>query len=194
MHALRRKILETSLQLVPQEGWTVANLARACEQLQLSPASQGLFPRGGAQIIEFFHNKSRETLKDACNVPNWNGMDKMQRLSHLMRTRLEHVIPLHGQWPQAIAIQSMPQNLEHSIRNNALLVDEVCHLAGLRSASMRWYADRAVVAVTYSACELHLIADSSPDYQETWDFLERRIGDLREGEQATQMLPDWFWK
>ena len=38
-----------------------------------------------------------------------------------------------------------------------------------------WYTKRAVVAGIYSATEMHMVTDHSPELSDTWRFLQRRI-------------------
>ena len=41
-----------------------------------------------------------------------------------------------------------------------------------------YYTKRASLAAIYKSTELYLLQDKSPDYQDTWHFLNRRISDL----------------
>ena len=43
---------------------------------------------------------------------------------------------------------------------------------------MSWYTKRALVSKLYAVTELHLIQDTSPDKEATWEFLDRRIDDV----------------
>ena len=43
-----------------------------------------------------------------------------------------------------------------------------------------YYTKRASLAAVYKATELHMIQDSSEDFQETWHFLDRRLSNLAE--------------
>lgn len=46
---------------------------------------------------------------------------------------------------------------------------------------MSWYTRRLALLGVYKSCELHIIQDGSHDYQETWDFLDRRLNDFTSG-------------
>ncbi|KAM9754814.1 ubiquinone biosynthesis protein COQ9, mitochondrial isoform 1-T1 [Menidia menidia] len=46
------------------------------------------------------------------------------------------------------------------------------------TSQMNWYTKRAVLTGIYNTTELVMIQDSSPDYQDTWSFLENRIQDV----------------
>ncbi|KAM4572793.1 ubiquinone biosynthesis protein COQ9, mitochondrial isoform 1-T1 [Odontesthes bonariensis] len=54
------------------------------------------------------------------------------------------------------------------------------HPRNIRPATsqMNWYTKRAVLTGIYNTTELVMIQDSSPDYQDTWSFLENRIQDV----------------
>lgn len=43
---------------------------------------------------------------------------------------------------------------------------------------MNWYTKRAALTGIYNTTELVMIQDSSPDYQDTWAFLDNRIQDV----------------
>ena len=48
----------------------------------------------------------------------------------------------------------------------------------LFAMQMSWYTKRLSLAAVYKASEIHMLQDSSPDYVETWEFLDRRIEGL----------------
>ena len=43
-------------------------------------------------------------------------------------------------------------------------------------SSLGWYADRAAVGALYQACEVFMVADTSPGFQDTYDFVDTRCG------------------
>ncbi|KAJ4937772.1 hypothetical protein JOQ06_002403 [Pogonophryne albipinna] len=46
------------------------------------------------------------------------------------------------------------------------------------TAQMNWYTKRAALTGIYNTTELVMLQDSSPDFQDTWDFLDNRIQDV----------------
>ncbi|XP_054899421.1 ubiquinone biosynthesis protein COQ9, mitochondrial isoform X1 [Poeciliopsis prolifica] len=46
------------------------------------------------------------------------------------------------------------------------------------TSQMNWYTKRAVLTGLYNATELVMLQDSSPDFQDTWTFLDNRIQDV----------------
>lgn len=43
---------------------------------------------------------------------------------------------------------------------------------------MNWYTKRAALMGIYNTTELVMLQDSSPDFQDTWNFLDNRIQDV----------------
>ncbi|XP_038142880.1 ubiquinone biosynthesis protein COQ9, mitochondrial isoform X1 [Cyprinodon tularosa] len=46
------------------------------------------------------------------------------------------------------------------------------------TSQMNWYTKRAVLTGLYNTTELVMLQDSSPDFQDTWTFLDNRIQDV----------------
>lgn len=60
------------------------------------------------------------------------------------------------------------------------------------SLQFNWYTRRAVLAGIYNTTELVMMQDSSPDFEDTWRFLENRINDaMNMGHTAKQVVGDW---
>lgn len=59
---------------------------------------------------------------------------------------------------------------------------------GWVSLQFNWYTRRAVLAGIYNTTELVMMQDSSPDFEDTWRFLENRISDaMNMGHTAKQV-------
>lgn len=57
------------------------------------------------------------------------------------------------------------------------------------SLQFNWYTRRAVLAGIYNTTELVMMQDSSPDFEDTWRFLENRINDaMNMGHTAKQVV------
>ena len=42
---------------------------------------------------------------------------------------------------------------------------------------INWYTKRGIAGSIYVATEVYMLTDKSPDFKDTWDFLERRMAD-----------------
>ncbi|VAI85780.1 unnamed protein product [Triticum turgidum subsp. durum] len=76
-----------------------------------------------------------------------------ERLSRLVRMRLEMQTPYISKWPQA---------LRTSLKQRAVLVDEIWHAAGDSGSDIDWYVKRTVLGGIYSASEVYMLTDNSP--------------------------------
>jgi hypothetical protein len=62
--------------------------------------------------------------------------------------------------------------------------DELWYLSGDRSTNINWYVRRYLLTKAYILTELYMIQDKSNNYQETWEFLDRRIAELELAERV----------
>uniref|UniRef100_A0A8C3WQD8 Ubiquinone biosynthesis protein n=1 Tax=Catagonus wagneri TaxID=51154 RepID=A0A8C3WQD8_9CETA len=83
-----------------------------------------------------------------------------EQLQHRILTAALAFVPAHGWTAEAIA----------------------------EGAQFNWYTRRAVLAGIYNTTELVMMQDSSPDFEDTWRFLENRINDaMNMGHTAKQV-------
>ncbi|KAJ0030849.1 hypothetical protein Pint_13534 [Pistacia integerrima] len=100
-----------------------------------------------------------------------------ERISKLIKIRLEMQAPYISKWPQALSIQAQPLNVPTSFKQRAMLVDEIWHAAGDEASDIDWYVKRTVLGGIYSTTEIYMLTDSSPDFRDTWTFLDGRVKD-----------------
>ena len=62
--------------------------------------------------------------------------------------------------------------------------DQIWTALGDSSDDVNWYTKRATLAGVYSATVLFWLGDDSPDHQNTWAFLDRRIDDVMQIEKV----------
>ncbi|KAJ1555657.1 Ubiquinone biosynthesis protein coq9, mitochondrial, partial [Nowakowskiella sp. JEL0078] len=86
--------------------------------------------------------------------------------------------PYVRRWPEAVALLALPKNIPTTMSNLHELVDEMWYLSGDRSVDMNYYSKRTLLAGVYTSTELFMTQDRSPDFQETLEFLNRRLADV----------------
>ena len=92
--------------------------------------------------------------------------------------RLRANDPVIRHWQQALSIMAQPAYVPASLKELALLADEIWFLAGDTAVDSSWYSKRATLAAVYSATELFMATDSSPGFRETEQFLDRRLEEV----------------
>ena len=68
-----------------------------------------------------------------------------------------------------------PSHIPVSLRELALLSDEILFLAGDSSVDSSWYTKRLALSTAYASTELFMTTDTSPNFGETEAFLSRRL-------------------
>ena len=70
---------------------------------------------------------------------------------------------------------AQPSFVPASLKELALLSDEIWYLAGDRAVDSSWYSKRASLSMIYSTSELFMTNDKSADFVDTRKFLDRRL-------------------
>ncbi|XP_070763617.1 ubiquinone biosynthesis protein COQ9, mitochondrial [Enoplosus armatus] len=182
---LQARILTAALEFVPLHGWSMEAVAAAAETLGLSSASTGMFYNGAGDLVLHFiaqcNSQLIEILAEQHNQVQLGQAEPKKTADFLrdaVETRLRMYIPYIESWPQAMSILLLPHNIPDSLKHLSTLVDDIWYYAGDRSTDMNWYTKRAALTGIYNTTELVMLQDSSPDFQDTWNFLDNRIQDV----------------
>ncbi|XP_050215454.1 uncharacterized protein LOC126666661 [Mercurialis annua] len=181
------RVLQASLRPVLRFGWTEEAMIAGAREAGVSPAIVGSFPRKEAALVEFFMDECLQLLMD--RIDSGEGLQNLvpsERISKLVRIRLEMQAPYISKWPQALSIQAHPSNLPTSFKQRAVLLDEIWHAAGDEGSDIDWYAKRTVLGGIYSTTEVYMLTDSSPDFRDTWAFLDNRVKDAFDLKKTVQ--------
>ncbi|CAK7568211.1 MAG: Ubiquinone biosynthesis protein coq9, mitochondrial [Sporothrix epigloea] len=93
----------------------------------------------------------------------------------------------------ALAIMAQPSHVPASLRELALLADEIWALAGDTAVDPTWYTKRAAVSAIYASSELFMTTDNSgPDFPATREFLERRFRESSELGGYVRSVGEWL--
>lgn len=60
------------------------------------------------------------------------------------------------------SLQLYPANAPTSLRQRAVLIDEIWHLVGDRATNADWYAKRGLLGGWYNLSEVYMLTDLSP--------------------------------
>jgi len=96
-----------------------------------------------------------------------------------------------GRWQEALAVMAQPSYVPASIRELALLADEILFLAGDTSVDPSWYTKRAALSTIYASSELFMTNDKSEGFCETQAFLHRRLGEARSLGGVVNSVRQW---
>ncbi|KAK7363319.1 hypothetical protein VNO77_05458 [Canavalia gladiata] len=190
----KARVLHASLPHVIKLGWTEAALIAGARDVGLSPSIVGSLSRKEAALIEFFMDECLQRLVDKIDSDkSLKNLTPSDCISKLIRFRLEMQAPYISTWPQALSIQAQPANVPTSFKQRAMLMDEIWHAAGDNASDIDWYAKRTILGGIYSTTEIYMLTDSSPDFRDTWAFLDARVKDafdLKKTIQEAQYLAE----
>uniref|UniRef100_A0A8C6RUT3 Ubiquinone biosynthesis protein n=1 Tax=Nannospalax galili TaxID=1026970 RepID=A0A8C6RUT3_NANGA len=192
---LQHRILTAALEFVPAQGWTTEAIAEGAQSLGLSSAAANMFGSDGSELILHFVTQCNArltcVLEEEQKLVQLGQAEKRktdQFLRDAVETRLRMLIPYIEHWPRALSILLLPHNIPPSLNLLTSMVDDMWHYAGDQSTDFNWYTRRAVLAGIYNTTELVMMQDSSPDFEDTWRFLENRINDaMNMGHTAKQV-------
>lgn len=182
-------ILSAALAHVPGHGFTTTALTYGARDAGYLDISTNLFPSGPFSIVNYHLVTQRLALaKHASSLPPQT--DITSNIRSLALHRLHGNKPIIHRWQEALALLSTARHLPTSLRELALLSDELLFLAGSTTVTSAWYTNRAALAAIYASAELFMTQDKSKGFVETEGFLRRR---LEEGEKVRGGL-DMFGK
>lgn len=184
METARDRLLEAALPHVPFDGWSQATLAAAIADSGLAPGlAAGLFPRGGIDLAVAYHRRGDRLMAGALAARNDLATLKIrERIALAIRLRLS------GAEREAVrrgaALFALPA---HAAEGAGLIwgtADAIWTALGDPSRDINWYSKRATLSAVYGATVLYWLGDESADHAATWDFLDRRIGDVMSFEKT----------
>ncbi|RDX64398.1 Ubiquinone biosynthesis protein COQ9, mitochondrial, partial [Mucuna pruriens] len=188
------RVLQASLPYT-KLGWSEAALIAGARDVGLSPSIVGSLSRKEAAVVEYFMDDCLQRLVDKIDSDeSLKNLTPSECISKLIRIRLEMQAPYISTWPQALSIQAQPVNVPTSFKQRAVLVDEIWHAAGDNASEIDWYAKRTILGGIYSTTEIYMLTDSSPDFRDTWAFLDARVKDafdLKKTIQEKLSVPGW---
>ncbi|XP_030832028.1 ubiquinone biosynthesis protein COQ9, mitochondrial-like [Strongylocentrotus purpuratus] len=181
---IQKIVLNTALEFVPIHGWTVQSLSEAAKHEGYPGVAHGMFPRGGGDLMHHFVKECNSQLAEQLALDTSKEVEEGERkktcavIRDALQTRLRMIIPYHAQWPEAMVLTARPENVAEHFNNLANLMDTIWYHAGDKSAHFNWYTKRISLAAVYKSSELCFIQDKSPDFEETWTFLDNRLTDF----------------
>ncbi|KAK7752114.1 Ubiquinone biosynthesis protein coq9, mitochondrial [Diatrype stigma] len=207
-----RAILSAAYAHVPEHGFTQSALSLGARDAGYLDISTNVLPDGPFSLIRYhlvtqreaLAPKSREIFNTATTTAatqpgeeapyslpaggQWTVGDKVERLTW---ERLLGNRNVNHRWQEALAVMAQPSRAAPSLRELALLADEICHLAGDASVDPSWYAKRASLSAVYVASELFMTNDRSAGHAETRDFLRRRLEEASRAAGALGSVAQW---
>lgn len=174
--ASREEILDAMLSHVPFDGWTSTSRRRAAGDIGLDEGALRLeFPGGLREMVGAFLKRIDAEMLTALEKIDPVEMKIRDRIRTAVLTRLD----INDRYREAVhrtaAWLALPGHGQIGARALWRAADIMWRWAGDTSTDYNWYTKRAILSAVYGSTLMVWLNDSSDDYGETCDFLDRRI-------------------
>ena len=201
---MQAQLLAAALPHVAFDGWSETSLRAACQDLSITRQMAALAcPRGAIDLAIRFHHDGDEAMQVVLQKTDINAMKIREKITFSVRARLDAVRDKEAV-RRGATLMALPQ---HAAEGAGLVwgtCDRIWASIGDSSADVNWYTKRLTLSSVYSATVLYWLGDNSPNHQDTWTFLDRRIENVMQFEKfkaqvnanplAKQLLagPNWL--
>jgi ubiquinone biosynthesis protein COQ9 len=180
--ALKNTLLDAAIAHVPFDGWSDATLRAGLADAGIDAATgRILFPKGGVDLALAYHRRGDAAMRDALSREDLAALRFRDRVARAVRLRIEAAdIELVR---RGTTLFALPQNAMAGAGAVWGTADAIWTALGDQTRDLNWYSKRATLSAVYGATVLFWLGDDSQDHQATWEFLDRRIGDVMEIEK-----------
>lgn len=187
-----------------QYGWTEEAIAQGVLSAGFPPTYIGMVKDSRNKpldLISFFMEQCNNQMEEKLGVfckggKNSDGArpNRADVLEFAVRTRLEMVTQYINskRWHEGMALGAMyPSNAVTTASQLEDLMDAIAvgmstvdaktsasHLHSNGSLPPLGQIERVAIGAVYVATELHMLADTSDGFEDTWSFLKERVGEL----------------
>jgi len=195
---IKLELLDASLKQVMRYGWSKDAVRAAAEELGRPSVVAGLVKGGGAELVLHHVAVCNEQLnmwmeKEVARQREAGGkikVGKFVREAVVQRLSMNGEYVRADRWAEALALTAVPPHCEGALKGMQTLCDDIWYHAGDISTDYNWYTKRITLAAVYGATEVFMLQDRSANFEETWAFLDRRLGDLQAAPSLAQVPGD----
>jgi ubiquinone biosynthesis protein COQ9 len=186
-------IIAAALPLIPFDGWNQQTLAKAAQDAGYKRTDViRIFSGGAIEAVDTFLRNADAQMAEDLKSYYLEKMKIRERIATAVRIR----ISLHNQHREAlrrtIAMQALPLYSMHALKNLYATVDAIWYAIGDTSTDFNFYTKRLTLAGVYMSTLLFWLDDKTPGFEASWEFLDRRIGDVMQIEKAKSKIKSWF--
>lgn len=177
--SLRSRLLDGALAHVPFEGWTEQALMKGAEDQGYAPAmALEAFPGGVPDAIDYASQRADHAMLEAVEKMDLSKMRTRDRVAAAIRARLELSVRHREAIQRALAVLALPHNVPLGAKTLWRTVDAIWYAAGDTATDFNFYTKRGLLAGVYSATLVYWLNDRSPECEDTWRFLDRRLDEV----------------
>ncbi len=167
------------------DGWNEKAIVAAAAEMGVDGDLANLACKGRAiDLIALWINAVDAEMAHRLPPQKLNAMKIRARITALIATRLEIMAPDKEALRRALTIMAMPQNLAASAKLGWRSADRMWRLAGDTATDFNHYTKRMTLSAIYASVLAVFVNDGSDNFDETRNFLDRRIENIMQFEKV----------
>ncbi|MBT4889124.1 MAG: COQ9 family protein [Rhodospirillales bacterium] len=183
MEQVREKIMLATLANVPFDGWCRDAInAGAIEAGYDADMALRAFPGETGDVIQLWVDWSDAQMLEALDgLEGWEDMSVTARITAAVKARIMVNAQHRETLRRTLSWYALPLNVPLAVQATLSTVNSMWYAAGDTSTDFNYYSKRGLLTTVYTATVLYWMSDEGDEegnFPETWDFLERRLGDL----------------
>ena len=178
MNAKQQKIVDSILAAVPQEGWTQEAFLRGTRGA--APADiRKFFPHGITDVVTAYHASIDEAMQVSIKAKrNFPALRVRDKITFAVRARLEAITETREAMRRLLVWSMLPRHIRAATKTLWNAADAIWVAAGDDATDYNYYTKRLLLIAVMKSTLSFWLNDESKNYQDTWDFLDRRIADV----------------
>lgn len=179
----KQQLLDAMLIHVPFDGWSETGFRAAIADCDIDDGlARAICPRGAVDLALAFHARGDAAMLERIKSEDLSGLKFREKIAAAVRFRLEAVEDKELV-RRGMTLFSLPTHAADGAKALWGTSDLIWDALGDTSDDVNWYTKRMTLSGVYSSTLLFWLGDDSPDHQRTWEFLDRRIGDVMQFEK-----------
>ncbi len=200
----KQQLLDAILMHVPFDGWSEASFRAAVVDCDLDDGlARAICPRGAVDLALTYHARGDQVMLDRIKSTDMSELKFREKVAAAVRFRLEAVEDKELV-RRGMTLFSLPNHAADGAKAVWGTCDLIWDALGDTSDDVNWYTKRATLSGVYSSTLLFWLGDDSPDHQNSWAFLDRRIENVMQFEKFKAQVngnpllkpllavPNWF--
>jgi ubiquinone biosynthesis protein COQ9 len=189
----RQTILQATLREVPFDGWTDAAYAHALKRAGIERGEADLLlPAGIRDVIELFGAMADAAMAKAIAAePGFRHFKIREKIAFAVRARLEALTPHREAMRRMMYWYALPTHVPLGLRRLYKTVDLMWRAAGDTATDFNFYTRRALLAGVLKTTILFWLDDETPGCRASWEFLDRRIGEVLKIGKTISLMKEW---
>lgn len=185
----RARILEVFPAHAAEKGWTETAFRAAAEEAGLSEGEAQLAcPRGAFSLFDAFAARADAAMLEAMEDLDLPAMRIRDKVRAAVRLRLEAQAPYKQAARAMTRALARPDRAPEAARLLWRTADHIWRALGDTSTDGNYYSKRAILSGVLASTYARWFADTSPDQEETWAFLDARIENVMQFEKFKARL------